>query len=78
MQVQNTSDPALLLTPPLIETPTITFTTAEGRSGGAEFVPNSSYELTNTTQNDVYTFTVIVTNTAGVTSQVSADVTGEC
>ncbi len=75
LQVQNTSDSAVLLTPPPINT-TIPYTTAGGRSGSAEFVTDSSYQLTNTTQNDVYTFTVIVTNAAGTTSQVSA-VTGE-
>ncbi len=77
LQVQSTSDPAVLLTPPLIGTPTITYTTAEGHSGSAEFVPDSSYQLVDTFRNDVYTFTVIVTNAAGATSQVSADVTGE-
>ncbi len=77
LQVLSTSDPAVPLTPSLISTPTITYTTAGGRSGSAEFDPDSSYQLTDPVKNNMYTFTVTVTNAAGATSGVSAGVTGE-
>ncbi len=77
-QVQSSSDPAVQLTPPLSGTPSITYTSAGGLSGSAVFVPDSSYQLTNTVdnENDVYTFTVTVTNAAG-SSSVLFDIRGK-
>ena len=79
LQVQRSSDSAVQLTPPLIDTPNITFTSAGGRSGNAEFVPDSSYmyHLANTVENDVYTFTVTVMNAANSSSEVSAEIMGK-
>ncbi len=65
IQLQNSSDSAVQLTPPLFHPPTITYTTTSTLSGNAVFVPDSSYQLTDTDENDVYTFTVIVTNIEG-------------
>ena len=80
MQVQTSFDPAVQLTPPPIDTPIITYTLA-GRNDSAVFVPDSSYmyQLSgmNTVENDVYTFTVTVTNAAGPSSQVSEGVVGK-
>ena len=76
MQVQTSFDPAVQLTPPPIGTPIITYTSA-GRNDSAVFVPDSSYQLTDTVENDVYTFTVTVTNAAGPSSQVSEGVVGK-
>ncbi len=78
-QVQRSSDSAVQLTPPLIDTPNITFTSADGRSGNAEFVTDSSYmyHLANTVENDVYTFTVTVMNAANSSSEVSAEIVGK-
>ena len=77
-QVQSSFDPTVQLTPPPIDTPTITFTSSPGNlSGNAVFVPDSSYQLTDTVENDVYTFTVTVTNVAGSSSEVSAVVEGK-
>ncbi len=74
-QVQSSNDSTVRLTPPPIGTPTITFTSsARGLSGSAVFVPDSSYQLTDTVENDVYTFTVTGTNVAGSSSQVSEGV----
>ncbi len=75
-QVQSSSDPAVQLTPPLNAVPTITYTSAEGLSGSAMFVPDSSYQLTDTVENDAYTFTVTVTNAAGSSSAISAEIEG--
>ena len=69
-QVQTSFDPAVQLTPPPIGTPIITYTSA-GRNDSAVFVPDSSYQLTDTVENDVYIFTVTVTNAAGSSSEVS-------
>ncbi len=67
--------PTVQLTPPPIGTPTITFTSSTGGlSGSAVFVPDSSYQLTDTVENDVYTFTVTVTNAANSSSEVSEGV----
>ena len=77
-QVQSSNNPTVQLTPPPIGTPTITFTSSPGNlSGNAVFVPDSSYQLTDTVENDVYTFTVTVTNVAGSSSEVSAVVEGK-
>ncbi len=76
-QVLSSSDPAVQLTPPLNAVPTITYTSAEGLSGSAVFVPDSSYQLTDTVENDVYTFTVTVTNAAGLSSTVLSDIRGK-
>ncbi len=70
MQVQTSFDPAVQLTPPPIDTPTITYT-SPGRNDSAVFIPDSSYQLMDTVENDVYTFTVTVTNAAGSSSEVS-------
>ena len=75
-QVQSSSDPAVQLTSPRIGTPSITYT-SPGRSGNAEFVPDSSYQLTDTVENDVYTFTVTVTNAANSSREVSEGVVGK-
>ncbi len=78
MQAQSSFDPAVQLTPPPIGTPTITFTSsARGLSGNAVFVPDSSYQLTDTVENDVYTFTVTVTNAANSSSEISEGVVGK-
>ncbi|XP_064397532.1 uncharacterized protein LOC135344285 isoform X2 [Halichondria panicea] len=69
--VQSSSNPAAQLTPPLNTQPTITYTSAGGLSGSAVFVPDLSYQLTDTVENDVYTFTVNVTNVAGTSREVS-------
>ncbi len=64
-QVQSSNNPTVQLAPPPIGTPTIPFTSsARGLSGNAVFVPDSSYQFTDTVENDVYTFTVTVTNEA--------------
>ena len=77
-QVRRSSNSAVQLTPPLIDTPNITFTSAGGRSGNAEFVTDSSYQLTDTVENDVYTFTVTVMNAANSSSEeVSAEIVGK-
>ena len=76
-QVQSSSDPAVQLTPPISGTPTITYTSAGGLSGSAMFVPDSSYQLTDTVENDVYTFTVSVSNAAGLSSSVLSDIRGK-
>ncbi len=65
------------MTPPRNGTPTITYTSTGGRGGSARFVPDSSYQLTDTVENDVYTFTVIVTNVAGSSSEISVRVVGK-
>ena len=67
------------LTPPLIDTPLITYTTVQGRSGNAELEsdPDPLYRLTNTIENDVYTFNVTATNAAGSTSEISNTVAGK-
>ena len=75
-QVQS-SDPAVQLTPPRSDTSFIAYTSARGRNGSAVFVPDSSYQLTDTVENDVYTFTVTVTNAAGSSSQVSEGFVGK-
>ncbi len=76
--IQSSSDPANQLIPPPIGTPTITFTSSPGNlSGNAVFVPDSSYQLTDTVENDVYTFTVTVTNAAGPSSEISAEIEGK-
>ncbi len=76
-QVQSSSGLAIQLTPPQIGAPIITFTSSAGSfSGSAVFVPDSSYQLTDTVENAVYTFTVTVTNAAGPTSEVSEGVDG--
>ncbi|XP_064397626.1 uncharacterized protein LOC135344348 isoform X2 [Halichondria panicea] len=73
--VQSSNNSAVQLAPPPIGTPTITFTSsARGLSGSAVFVPDSSYQLTDTVENDVFTFTVTVTNAAGSSSEMSAAV----
>ncbi len=41
------------------------------------FVPDSSYQLTDTVKNDVYTFTVTVTNAAGSSREISERVVGK-
>ncbi len=69
--MQSSSNPAAQLTPPLNTQPTITYTSAGGLSGSAVFVPDLSYQLTDTVENDVYTFTVNVTNVAGTSREVS-------
>ncbi len=76
-QVQSSSDPAVQLTPPLNAVPTITYTSAGGLSGSAVFVPDSSYQLTDTVENDVYTFTVSVTNEDGPNSSMLSDFRGK-
>ncbi len=76
-QVQSSSDPAVQLTPPISGTPTITYTSAGGLSGSAMFVHDSSYQLTDTVENDVYTFTVSVSNAAGLSSSVLSDIRGK-
>ena len=77
-QAQSSSDSAVQLTPPLSGTPTITYTSAGGISGSAAvFVPDSSYQLTDTVENDVYTFTMTVTNVAGGSSSVLPDFRGK-
>ncbi len=77
-QVPSSFDPAVQLVPSQIGTPTITFTfSARGHSGSAVFVPDSSYQLTDTVENDVYTFTVTVTNAAGSSSEISKRVVGK-
>ena len=77
-QVQSSNNSAVQLAPPPIGTPTITFTSsARGLSGSAVFVPDSSYQLTDTVENDVFTFTVTVTNAAGSSSEMSAAVEGK-
>ena len=75
-QVLITNDSAIPLTPPPIGPPTITYTTAGGRSGNAEFISDSSYQLTDPVENDVYTFNVTVTNVAGSTSVISEEIRG--
>ena len=75
-QVQDSNNPTVQLTPPLNAEPTVTYT-SEGLSGNAVFVPDSSYQLTDTVENDVYTFTVTVTNAAGPSSTVSEKVVGK-
>ena len=67
------------MTLPLNAEPTITYTSesAGGISGSAVFVPDSSYQLTDTVKNYVYTFTVTVTNAAGSSSEVSEGVDGK-
>ncbi len=69
-QAQSSSDSAVQLTPPLSGTPTIIYTSAGGLNGSAVFVPDSSYQLSDTVENDVYTFTVTVTNVAGGSSSI--------
>ncbi len=76
-QVQSSSDPAVQLTPPISGTPSITYTSAGGLSGSVVFVPDSSYQLTDTVENDVYTFTVSVSNAAGLSSSVLSDIRGK-
>ncbi len=76
-QVQSSSDALVQLTPPPVGVPTIIFTSASGCSGSALFVPDSSYQLMDTVENDVYTFTVTVTNAAGSSSEVSDGVAGK-
>ncbi len=75
-QVQSSSDPAVQLTSPRIGTPSITYTSARSNDS-AVFVPDSSYQLTDTVENDVYTFTVTVTNAANSSSEVSEGVVGK-
>ncbi len=41
------------------------------------FVPDSSYQLSDTVENDVYTFTVTVTNAAGSSREISERVVGK-
>ncbi len=78
MQVQSSNDPAVQLTPPLNVEPTITFTSSTGGlSRSAVFVPDSSYQLNRTVENDVYTFKVTVTNAAGPNSYVLPDLHGK-
>ena len=76
-QVQSSSDALVQLAPPPIGIPTIIFTSAGGCSGSAVAVPDSSYQLMDTVENDVYTFTVTVTNAAGSSSEVSDGVAGK-
>ncbi len=78
-QVQSSNNPTVQLTPPLNAEPTVTYTSesARGLSGSAAFVPDSSYQLMNTDENNVYTFTVTVTNAAGPSSTVSEKVVGK-
>ncbi len=76
-QVKSSSDTLVQLAPPPIGVPTIIFTSAGGCSGSALFVPDSSYQLTDTVENDVYTFTVTVTNAAGPSSETSDRVVGK-
>ncbi len=54
----------------------IAYTTEQGRNGNAKLVSSSSYELTNTIENDVYTFNVTVTNSVGSTSALSERIAG--
>ncbi len=75
-QVLSSSDPTVQLTPPLNATPTITYTSLGDLSGSAVAVSDSSYQLTDTVENDVYTFTVTVTNAAGSSSATSAEIEG--
>ena len=77
-QVQSSNNPTVQLTPPPIGKPTITFTSsAGGLSGNAVYIPDSSYQLTDTVENDVYTFTVTVTNAAGPSREISERVVGK-
>ncbi len=76
-QVQSSSDLTVQLTPPLNAVPTITYTSLGDLSGSAVAVSDSSYQLTDTVENDVYTFTVNVTNAAGSSSEVSDGVAGK-
>ncbi len=76
VQAQESIGSAIPLTPPLTVEPTITYTTASGRNGSAQFV-SDSYELTDPVENDVYTFNVTVTNVAGSTSVISEAISGE-
>ncbi len=76
IQAQSSNDVAFQLDPPPINT-TITYTSASGHTGNAVFVPDSSYQLMDTVENDVYTFTVTVTNAAGPSSEVSAKIEGK-
>ncbi len=77
-QIQSSFDPTVQLAPPPIGTPTITFTSsAGGLSGNAVFIPDSSYQLTDTVENDVYTFTVTVINAAGSSREISERVVGK-
>ncbi len=76
-QVLRSNDTSVQLTPPVNAEPTITYTSARGLSGNAVFVPDSSYQLTDTVENDVYTFTVTVTNAAGSSSEISAEIEGK-
>ncbi len=77
-QVQSSSDPDVQLTPPLNAVPSITYTSARGLSdSNAVFVPDSSYQLTDTVENDVYTFTVTVTNAANSSREISEGVVGK-
>ncbi len=57
--------------------PSITYTSARGHSGSVMFVPDSSYQLSDTVENDVYTFTVTVTNAANSSREVSEGVVGK-
>ncbi len=41
------------------------------------FLIDSSYQLTDTVENDVYTFTVTVANAAGPNSSVLSDIRGK-
>ena len=76
-QIQSSSDSTVQLTPPLIGTPTITYTSAGGLSGSAVFITDSSYQLTDAVKNDVYTFTVSVSNVAGGSTSVLPDSRGK-
>ena len=68
-QVQTTTDPDVPLVPPPTATPTISYSSTGGRSDSTS--SDSPYLLTDTVRNDTYTFTVNVTNVAGVSSESS-------
>ena len=68
-QAQTTTDPNTPLVPPPTATPTISYSSTGGRSGNTS--SDSPYLLTDTVRNDMYTFTVTVTNVAGASSKIS-------
>ena len=74
LQITNTTDPNVPLIPPPIATPTISYSSTGERNGSTS--SDSPYLLTDTVRNDTYTFTVTVTNVAGVSSTLSNEVSG--
>ena len=74
-QTQTSTEFSVPLNPPPIATPTISYSSTGGRSGSTS--SDSPYVLTDTVRNDIYTFTVSVTNVAGVSSALSNEVTSK-